>query len=192
MIRNPLDPFTTFAFRPSCPVNSVEFYSLKEKSTRRDANRRFQNRIPVLSAIEHTAAIEFLSRGDLVLRFPSSLTYSIRNQGRDIARVNEAISRPYQRKDTKHGDCFGRFRSLAISAIYVTVFMRMCAKAKDRGQGSGPTTRPTGTPLKLAAANGSRRRGILGAIPVADEICAGRLCRGRERRSPNKSRRDRA
>ncbi len=64
---------------------------------------------------------------DLVLRFLCSLTYSIK--GRDIASVSEAISQLYRQKDTKLGDCFGRFCSLAIFAICVTVFMRMGTKA---------------------------------------------------------------
>jgi len=62
---------------------------------------------------------------DLVLRFLSSLTYLITAQGRDIASVSEAIPQLYRQKDTRIGDCFGRFRSLAIFAICVTVLMRM-------------------------------------------------------------------
>ena len=66
----------------------------------------------------------------LVLRFLSLLTHSIAAQGRDIASVSEAISQLYRQKDRKLGDCFGRFRSLAIFAICVTVFMRMGTKER--------------------------------------------------------------
>jgi hypothetical protein len=41
----------------------------------------------------------------------------------DIASVSEAIPRPLLQDNTEPGDCFGRWRSLAISAVFVTVFV---------------------------------------------------------------------
>jgi hypothetical protein len=41
----------------------------------------------------------------------------------DIASVSEAIPRPLLQDNTEPGDCFGRCRSLAMSEVFVTVFV---------------------------------------------------------------------
>jgi hypothetical protein len=81
-----------------------------------------------MSVIPAKAGIQWLQ--GLSTSFPKLANAFNRGSREGYCERQRAISQLYRQKDTKLGDCFGRFRSLAIFAICVTVFMRMGTKAR--------------------------------------------------------------